>query len=80
MKISKKGDFRNILDQFWYFIQKKAPRINNQMKIDVETILSYRNLVIKLIFFVNKSIDSKKIAISLDSSSSIHYMVLWLNV
>jgi hypothetical protein len=35
---------------------------------------------IKLIFFVNKSIDCKKIAISLDSSLGIPYLVLWLNV
>ena len=43
VRISKKGDFRNFLDQFWDFIQKRAPKINNQMKLDVETILSNWN-------------------------------------
>ena len=42
-KIVKKGDFRKFLDQFLDFILKRAPEINNQMKIDVETILSYCN-------------------------------------
>ena len=44
-KIAKKGDFRNFLDQFWDFILKRAPKIKNQMKIDVDTILSYPNYV-----------------------------------
>ena len=38
-KLSKKGDFRNFLDQFWDFILKTAPKINNQMKLDEENIL-----------------------------------------
>ena len=42
-KLAKKGDFRKFLDQFWDFMLKRAPEINNQMKIDVETILSYCN-------------------------------------
>jgi len=29
------------LDQFWDFILKRAPKINNQLKLKVETILSY---------------------------------------
>ena len=40
-KLAKKGDFRNFLDQFWDFILKRAPKINNQMKLHVENILSY---------------------------------------
>ena len=42
-KLANRGDFRIFLDQFWDFILKRAPEINNQMKIDVETILSYCN-------------------------------------
>ena len=34
------GDFRNFLDQVWDFMLKRAPENNNEMKIDVETILS----------------------------------------
>ena len=42
-KLAKKVDFRNFLDQFWDFILKRAPKIKNQVKIDVETMLSYSN-------------------------------------
>ena len=42
-KLAKKGDLRNFLDQFWDFILKKTSKINNQMKLEVETILSYWN-------------------------------------
>ena len=42
-KLAKKGDFRICFDQFWDFILKRAPKINNQMKLDVETILSNWN-------------------------------------
>ena len=42
-KLAKKGDLRNFLDQFWEFILKRAPKINNQMKLDVEAILSNWN-------------------------------------
>jgi hypothetical protein len=59
-KLAKKWDFRNFLDQFWDFILKGAPKINNQMKSDVETILIIVTRYIKQIFFVNKSNDSKK--------------------
>ena len=40
-KLAKKGDFRNFLDQFWDFMLKSASKINNQMKLAVETIISY---------------------------------------
>ena len=42
-KLAKKGDYRNFLNQFWDFIPKRAPKINDQMKLDVETILGYWN-------------------------------------
>ena len=43
VKVSKKRDFGNYLDQFWDFTLKRAPKINNQMKIDLKNILSYCN-------------------------------------
>ena len=41
--VEKKGTLEFFLDQFRDFILKRAPKIKNQMKLDVETILSYWN-------------------------------------
>ena len=43
LELAKKGDFRNFLDQFWDFLLKRAPKINNKMKLGIESILSNWN-------------------------------------